>query len=115
MKDFKKNFQIEKIYAFEPNIIQYNCMLNRKKRLINEWALPEDSIVTINGGLGEVNSIAELSVQSDHLQGTILKPVKRDEIHTDTCKIYTLDSIIDEKVTIIKSEDTGKNHKISLI
>ena len=80
------------IYAFEPGIIQFNALVKRKERLINEWALDPDSISLINAGLSEKNGEADIILGDGmHLLSTCLD-TKSNPTANDQVIIYALDN-----------------------
>jgi hypothetical protein len=48
----KKTGMFGKIYAFEPDTINFSALKHRSTRLKNEWGLSEHKLTLINGGVG---------------------------------------------------------------
>jgi len=57
----KKSGAFGKIYAFEPDTINFSALKHRSARLKNEWAFPENKLTLVNGGVGSKTERVYLS------------------------------------------------------
>jgi FkbM family methyltransferase len=48
----KRAGMFRRIYAFEPDALNFSALAHRANRLKNEWALPDDKLTVIRGGVG---------------------------------------------------------------
>ena len=95
------------IYAFEPGNQQFDALVKRKLRLLNEWALDENDITLVNAGLGEHESFATININKGHLLGANLTVNATDEDGSGI-QVFSLDDFIkDNKVTFIKADIEG--------
>lgn len=92
----KPNFK--KIYAFEPDVSNFNAMHLRFSRLKKEWNIEDDKIIEINAGVG--SKTAEYYLDSGKGTGSVVS-----DSGDVKCKIVSLDDyIIDEKIDFIAAD-----------
>jgi FkbM family methyltransferase len=96
----------KKIYAFEPGEKQYTAMQYRIKRLIQEWCIEPEKIVSVKAGLGEKNSTL-LYTYND--SSPLCSNFITDDVNESSkVNVYSLDSFIgDGVVSFIKSDIEG--------
>ena len=101
------NGAFKHIYAFEPSRLQYDALVVRRKRLIQEWALSPGSFEIINAGLGSSNYYAAVNIVDDHLLGATLTEQSFSS-KASQIEVFSLDNFIkDRRVTFIKSDIEG--------
>ncbi|KLI14117.1 hypothetical protein SU46_11595 [Brachyspira hyodysenteriae] len=92
-----------KIYAFEPGDVQYNSMNIRIKRLIEEWALDENSIILEKLGLSEENKIVFFNDENKLERNSI------SENGNKKIKVVCIDEYLNGKpITFLKSDIEGE-------
>ena len=100
-----------KIYAFEPGKIQANAFIERRKRLIKEWALDESQIQLIQAGVGSKSheGVMVQGILNNHIIGRrITCDIKNIDSSADKVKIVALDEILkNQRVDFIKSDVEG--------
>lgn len=98
----------KQISAFEPGDKQFKALEKRTERLKAEWALDENAISLIKGGVAEENGYALFDISSDNrLQSTNLK-ISTEETNTSSIPLYSLDSILENQpVSFIKADIEG--------
>lgn len=96
----------KKIYAFEPGEKQYNAMLIRINRLVEEWAIDREKIICIKAGLGEKNNTLFYSYnESSPPNSNFVVCNSKRNIEV---KIYSLDDYLgQENITMIKADIEG--------
>ena len=101
-----------KYYAFEPGTIQGAAFLERKKRIVKEWALDESKIQLIQAGVGNQNTEG-FYVQGwldENLIGRRVSYEKNisETNFIDTIKLAKLDDVLkNQRVDFIKSDVEG--------
>lgn len=100
-----------KIYAFEPGKIQANAFIERRKRLIQEWALDESQIQLIQAGLGNQDTEGSL-IYGPMWNGIGTLKVTYDEnlidVYDDKIKILMIDNVFkNQRVDFIKADIEG--------
>lgn len=100
---WQNNGVFNAIYAFEPAPAQFAALVKRKERLVQEWALTEDSIRVEQTALSdqEINMIPV--APSNELPNTVLVPKNSGAIKT----IKLDDFLRTKKVTLIKADIEG--------
>ena len=104
----------DKIYAFEPDIRNFNAMKYRVDRLSKEWALEEGRITIVNAGVGEKTSKKLLNDQSYNplSLGTSLSHESSGENGVD---VYALDDYFSDfnvKISLIKADIESYEEKM---
>lgn len=98
-----------KIYAFEPGEPMQKALLARKKRLVKEWSLDNDSIVLERKIIGEVKGTRHFVLREEDLLGSHVAYGYTDQKITDI-EAIDLDSYfidIESKPTFIKADIEG--------
>lgn len=94
------------IYAFEPGELQFQAMKARTQRLKREWAIGEEKITLINGGLGKNSGQSIFSLNNNQLQSSSF--VETGANNYISCPIFSLDQYLEGRpVTFIKSDIEG--------
>lgn len=95
-----------KLYAFEPDIRNFNAMKCRIDRLNKEWPLSDDKINLINAGVGQNTSKMFLNNQiSDLCSTSSLGTSFSNEVSDNGIDVYALDDYFsDAKVSFIKAD-----------
>ena len=76
-----------KIFAFEPDIVNYRAMKTRIERINKEWAFPENKIPAINAGVGYKTMTGIIEAHKG-LSGFIFG---QTNLAGESIKIYSLD------------------------
>lgn len=98
----------KKIYAFEPGKQQFNAMNERKKRLISEWALNDDSILLVNAGLGDINGEIAIKINEGNLLQSLRIDSNDNHDNINKIHIYSLDYYLkDVPISFIKADIEG--------
>lgn len=96
-----------KIYAFEPDIKNFNAMKYRVERLNNEWALSDQKINLINAGVGQHTS--KMLLNDCSADGPALgASFSHESFDENGICVYALDDYFGEqKVSFIKADIEG--------
>ena len=100
-----------KIYAFEPDELNFSALQHRSARLKNEWALSEQKLIIVNGGVGSKtermylspppNINTENNINSARLGATFAS----DKTDGKEVMVYTLDDYFKEqKISFVKAD-----------
>ena len=90
-----------KIFAFEPDIINFRAMQYRIERLNKEWAFSEDKICAVNAGVGV--RTAESFIEGHNGTGTRIS--EKTDSTNDSIKIYALDDFFaNQKIDFLKAD-----------
>ncbi len=90
-----------KIFAFEPDIVNYRSLAARVERLNKEWALSADKIQLINAGVGLKTT--EGIIQNHNGLGTNISEDK--SLTGDSIKIYALDDFFqNQRIDFLKAD-----------
>jgi len=108
----KKSGVFGKIYAFEPDTINFSALKHRSIRLKNEWAFPENKLTLVNGGVGaktERISLSSLPAINNAKNNTGSARLGANLINCKTdgteIMVYSLDDYFkDQKVNFIKAD-----------
>lgn len=104
---FDKLGLIEHIYAFEPGVKQYRALEKRMKRICDEWAIDEDKVTLIRGGVGAKNCRMYVS-QSESQVLSAMSLAEKPAENDDVIDVYSLDEFLQgKKVTFIKADIEG--------
>jgi FkbM family methyltransferase len=111
---WKQNGIISQIYGFEPILREYNALTRRTERLVHEWALDNNQIISVNAGIAEKTQV--MNVQSSSLHAFSFASNSNTE---ETCgtavNLYSLDDYFaDKPVTFIKADVEGYEMKCLL-
>lgn len=91
-----------KIYAFEPDIVNFTAMEYRVERLKREWALSNDKIELVPYGVGKENF--DMTIRNG-VQGLGSKLVEGNEPDGKTVRVVKLDDFFKEKkVDFLKAD-----------
>jgi len=94
------------LYAFEPGKKQFAALQTRMARLYREWAIEEDDVTLVNGGLAENDGrMACTFVHDDPIRHGLANHVgDRDR----TVPVYALDSFLQGRpITFLKADIEG--------
>ena len=98
---FSHSGTFDKIFAFEPDIMNYRAMQKRILRLNEEWALSQDKIQIFNAGVGYKTT--EGKIDSHNGLGSRISENIVESL--ETIKIYALNDFFkDQKVTFLKAD-----------
>lgn len=86
----------KKIYAFEPDKVNYDILINEVK---------DGRITTLNKGCGKRKESVSFYHNTDSLEGS--KVCCDSKLASDTIEVTTLDEEIEEKITFIKMDVEG--------
>lgn len=90
-----------KIFAFEPDSINYRAITTRVDRLNREWALTSDKIQLVNAGVGLKTT--EGVIQNHNGLGTNISEDKN--LEGDVIKIYALDDFFqNQRIDFLKAD-----------
>ena len=90
-----------KIFAFEPDNINYRSMKNRVERLNREWALTDDKIQLVNAGVGLKTT--DGIIENHNGLGTNIS--EDTNLTGDSIKIYALDDFFNEQpINFLKAD-----------
>ena len=91
----------EKIFAFEPDIVNYRALEKRIERLNSEWALPEGKIQAINVGVGSKTTLG--IIQAHERMSTRIS--EGTNLPGESIKIYALDDYFSsQKISFLKAD-----------
>ena len=90
-----------KIFAFEPDVVNYDAMKFRVERLNKEWALTADKIQLVNAGVGRTTT--EGVIQNHDGLGTHI--FEDTNLSGDAIKIYALDDFFpNQRIHFLKAD-----------
>lgn len=101
----------KKIYAFEPGAMQFKALQTRVKRLINEWALDQNSIQCIPKAVGESNAVSAFLSNDGQLSSSrVIQSINEES--SGNVGVVSLDQFFSEKniyenVSMIKMDVEG--------
>jgi FkbM family methyltransferase len=101
-----------KIYAFEPMAKQYNAMVKRVDRLIEEWGCGSGMINLIKAGVGDIESNIEVPIEEGRTSSSTNLDNAVYSEKTECIPIYSLDGYFgnirpSHPVTFIKADIEG--------
>lgn len=94
-----------KIYAFEPDEINCSALRYRAERLKREWAVGDNRIIIVHGGVGEKKAQLQMRTMqnTDDRLGTGL--LKSSENIDDGIDVYSIDDYFSEKrISFLKAD-----------
>jgi FkbM family methyltransferase len=101
----KKSGVFKKIYAFEPDALNFSALEHRIARLRREWAFSDDKLTLIHGGAGaktESKYFASSSTNSARLGANFITDKTEN---TEEVTIYSLDDYFKEQyISFIKAD-----------
>jgi FkbM family methyltransferase len=110
---WKRLGQFNKIYAFEPMSRQYNAMVKRAGRLINEWGIEAGKIELVKAGVSDTESNMEVPIEEDRMDTSSFLDNAVCSGKTEQVPIYTLDKYLgNNTVTFIKADIEGFEMKM---
>jgi len=110
---WKKLGSFSKIYAFEPLSKNYNAMVKRVNRLIEEWGIEAGKIELVKAGISDIESNMEVFIEEDRIRSTTFLNNSVYSEKTEQIPIYTLDKYFaDKTVTFIKADIEGFEMKM---
>lgn len=96
---------LQKIYAIEPDSNNCDVLMNRVKRLKDEWGIENHRIETINAGIGgDTNKEMHIKIEKgkSNLGSSFIEDV---DINTKKVSMYSLDDYFDnKKISFIKAD-----------
>ncbi len=97
----------KKIFAFEPDSVNYQAMEERVKRLNKEWALTPDKIQLVKAGIGSKTTSGEKLTRDANTRSAFY--ISEDTNSTDDgIKIYALDNFFaDQRIDFLKADIEG--------
>jgi len=107
----KKSGVFGKIYAFEPDTINFSALQHRSARLKNEWALSEQKLILVNRGVGAKTELKYLSPTPHHL-------INNAENITGSARLgatFASDRTDGMEVMVYALDDYFKEQKVSFI
>ncbi len=100
-----------KIYAFEPDVRNFNAMKYRIDRLKKEWALSDDKIICVNAGVGENKT--KMALQNQTENAASLSALFSNEFSDSGIDVYALDDYFaDQKISFVKADIEGYEEKM---
>jgi len=100
-----------KIYAFEPDTVNFTALQHRSARLKNEWAFSNDKLALINGGVGSksermyLSSSSMSNVEGSNSSTRLGAILASDKTSGAEVMVYALDDYFHEqKVSFIKAD-----------
>jgi len=107
----KKSGVFGKIYAFEPDTVNFSALQHRSARLKNEWAFSDDKLTLINGGVSTKSGRMYLSpssisnVEGNNSSARLGAILASDRTNGTEVMVYALDDYFKEqKVSLIKAD-----------
>jgi FkbM family methyltransferase len=105
---WKKLGNFTKIYAFEPMSKQYNAMVKRVNRLVEEWGIEAGKIELIKAGVADIESNMEVSIEEDRISSAVFLNNALHSEKTEQVPVYKLDKyFVNNTVTFIKADIEG--------
>lgn len=90
-----------KIFAFEPDAVNFRAMKARVERLNREWALPAEKIQLVNAGVGRKTTVG--MIEEHNRLGSIISEGKNSA--GDSIKIFALDDFFaEQKINFLKAD-----------
>ena len=97
---------VREIHAFEPGRPQFEALCTRSRRLVQEWALGDSTIVCVNAGLAEQDKQMRMSISAEMLQTSFLSDGA--DGNSALVDIRSLDTYLDSRpATFIKADIEG--------
>ena len=91
----------EKIFAFEPDIVNYRALEKRIEHLNSVWALPEGKIQAINAGVGRKTTSGIIQAH-ERMSSRISE---NTDLTGDSIKIYAIDNYFSsQKIGFLKAD-----------
>lgn len=91
----------KKIYAFEPDKSNYNCMKQRLERLKKEWIIDEGQIELVNAGIDSIDTAMVIKSNTNGLGASFHKY----DIQSDKISVFKMDTFFkDKRVDFIKAD-----------
>lgn len=101
----KSEGNFRKIYAFEPGELQFKAIRKRTNRLIEEWALCENSIVLEKLGLSNENKTVYFNSDTSILAANIISTEKTN----NKIDIVSIDNYLEgSPITFLKADIEGE-------
>jgi FkbM family methyltransferase len=104
----KKSGVFRKIYAFEPDTMNFSALKQRSARLKNEWGFSDHKLTLINGGVGSKTERIYLSTS----------PINNAENNFSSARLgvtLTSDRTDGTEITVYAVDDYFKEQKVSFI
>jgi FkbM family methyltransferase len=107
----KKSGVFGKIFAFEPDARNFLGLEYRVERLKKEWAIPDDKLCLIYGGVGAITALTNFTKSSEGLNSNF--NAKENE-NTNEVIIYNLDNYFkEERINFIKADI--ENYELNML
>ena len=109
----KVSCDFEKVTCFEPGLVQYQKLEQRKNQLLNNWIIDDDQIKLERKGVGETSYTASFNAApTDTMAHHILKPSEKGS--HQSIEVVALDHYLQgASASFLKSDVEG--HDVSFI
>lgn len=107
---FKKFGTTKRIIAFEPNKENFSALSKRRRRLLEEWNMKEESISIHPYAVGDKNEMISFSSEEqNNASGSRI-----DNTGTEKVKMVSLDTFLEEPYSQIKIDVMGSEYAVLL-
>jgi FkbM family methyltransferase len=102
----KKSGVFKKIYAFEPDAVNFSALEHRSARLKREWAFSDDKLTLVHGGVGATTELKYFAASSNMNSARLGANFITDKTkNAEEVKIYSLDDYFKEQyISFIKAD-----------
>lgn len=109
---WKHSGNFKQIYAFEPGKKQFLALNKRVERLISEWALDDNDILTLNAGIANMNS--KMNVNDSNKLQSITLSEDINSLENEKCiDVFSIDEYFKNiHLTFIKADIEGFEQKL---